>query len=69
MPLFTTEDGPRLYLARYDEDDPARLVHRERITQEEADRMGAIERTVFGYEALSLKLDKLLAEREAQTAA
>jgi hypothetical protein len=38
-------------------------------TQEQADRIGAIERTVFGYAALSLKLDKLLAERDTQSAA
>jgi hypothetical protein len=69
MPLFTTQDGPRLYLSTYDEEDPSQLFHRERTTQEEADRRGAIERSVFGYAALSLKLDKLLAERETQSAA
>ena len=69
MPLFTTQDGPRLYLSTYDEEDPSQLFHRERSTQEEADRRGAIERSVFGYAARSLKLDKLLAERETQSAA
>ena len=57
------------YLSTYDEEDPSQLFHRERTTQEEADRRGAIERSVFGYAALSLKLDKLLAERETQSAA
>jgi len=69
MPLFTTIDGPRLYLCKYDEDDPSRLVHRERTTQEAADQAGAIPRDIYGYKALSLALDKLLAEREAKTAA
>lgn len=69
MPLFTTIDGPRLYLCKYDEDDPSRLVHREHTTQEAADQAGAIPRDIYGYKALSLALDKLLAEREAKTAA
>ena len=69
IPLFTTKDGPRLYLCTMSEKDPGEIIHLEPTTAEEADRRGAIARTVFGYEALSIKLDKLLAEREAQTAA
>ena len=69
MPLVTTKDGPRLYLASYDEENPSQLLHRERTTQEEADRLGAIPREVYGYQALSLTLDMLLADLEAQTAA
>lgn len=69
MPLFTNEDGPRLYLCTYDEDDPAELVHRELTTPEQAQRLGAIPRVVHGYRALSITLDKRLAEREAKTAA
>jgi hypothetical protein len=57
------------YLSTYDEEDPSQLFHRERTTQEEADRRGAIARGVFGYATLSLKLDKLLAERATQSAA
>ena len=67
--LPTTKDGPRLYLASYDEENPSQLLHRERTTQEEADRLGAIPREVYGYQALSLTLDMLLADLEAQTAA
>lgn len=69
MPLFTTVDGPRLYLCTMDEDDPGRIVGRTRITADEAALIGAVEREVYGYKALSLALDKLLAEREAKTAA
>lgn len=69
IPLFVTKDGPRLELCTIDENHPGKIVHFEPITAEDADRRGAIMRTVFGYEALSIKLDKLLAEREAQTAA
>ena len=69
LPLFAAEDGPRLYLCTLQEEDPSELVQHQRITQEEADRLGAIPREVYGYKALSITLDKLLAEREAQTAA
>lgn len=69
MPLFTTVDGPRLYLCTMDEDDPGRIIPLERITAEEADRRGAIPYLAHGYRALSLKLDKRLAEQEAKTAA
>lgn len=69
LPLFAAKDGPRLYLCTLQEEDPTKLVLHHRITQEEADRMGAIPREVYGYKALSITLDKLLAEREAQTAA
>ena len=69
LPLFAAKDGPRLYLCTLKEEDPSELVQHQRITQEEADRLGAIPREVYGYKALSLTLDKLLAEQEAQTAA
>jgi hypothetical protein len=69
IPLFTNEDGPRLYLCTYDEDDPAELLRREPTTPEQAQRIGAIPYVSHGYLALSIRLDMKLAEREAQSAA
>ena len=69
IPLFVTKDGPRLELCTVDENDPSRILHYEPITQEEAERRGAVLKDIYGYKALSITIDKLLAEREAQTAA
>jgi hypothetical protein len=69
LPLIAAKDGPRLYLCTLQKEDESELVQHQRITQEEADRMGAIPRVIYGDKALSITVDKLLAEREAQTAA
>lgn len=67
LPKFWRDEGPRYYLGTYDEDNPARLIHEELTT---ADKLvGVSPKEVYGYVALSLALDKALAEREARTAA
>jgi hypothetical protein len=64
MPLVVEKDGPRLYLTVYDDDDLNRRVRYDRTTTEEALKLGAIPAVVHGHEALSITLDKRLAERE-----
>jgi len=46
IPLFVTKDGPRLELCTIDENHPGKIVYFEPITAEDADRRGAIMRTV-----------------------
>jgi hypothetical protein len=69
MPLLVEKDGPRWYLTVYDDDQLTRRVRRDRTTDEEALRRGAIPGVVHGHEALSITLDMRIAAREAKTAA
>ena len=57
------------YLSTYDGEDPSQLSIAREQRKKKQTAEGPIERGVFGYAALSLKLDKLLAERETQSAA